>query len=159
MKACSFTGHRVISPDSVKPLENLLSRAIEYVYGEGCREFFVGGAMGFDTMAAKQLISKRITCPDIRLTVIIPCVNQSEHWGYTAREMYAYIVSNADEVIFTSEEYTADCMKIRNAKLVEVCDVLIAYSGNARSGSAQTIRMAEKAGKLIFNLYGKERHA
>ena len=156
MKACSFTGHRDIPISSVKPLEALLARAINYVYNEGCREFYTGGALGFDTMAAKIIIRKRLSCPDIRLTVVIPCVNQSEKWGYFAREMYDYIVSNADEVIFTSEEYTKSCMRIRNAKLVEFCDVLIAYSGRENSGSAQTVRMAEKAGKIVYNLFGKE---
>ncbi len=156
MKACSFTGHRNISSECVNPLERLLSRAIDFVYNEGCREFYTGGALGFDTMAAKLLIRKRLRCPDIKLIVVIPCVNQSEKWGYFAREMYDYIVSNADEVIFTSEEYTSDCMKIRNAKLVELCDVLIAYSGKEYSGSAQTVRMAKKAGKTVYNLFGKE---
>lgn len=156
MKACSFTGHRNINPELVKPLENLLSRAIDYVYNEGCREFYTGGALGFDTMAAKLLIKKRLSCPDIKLTVVIPCVDQSEKWGRFAKEMYNYIVSNADEVIFTSEEYTPDCMKIRNARLVDLCDVLIAYSGKEYSGSAQTVRMASKAGKTIYNLFGKE---
>lgn len=155
MKACSFTGHRIIAPEHVRSLENLLTRAIDYVYNEGCREFYTGGALGFDTMAAKILIKKRLSYPDIKLTLVLPCVNQSERWAYSAREMYDYIASNADEVIFTAEEYSASCMRKRNAKLVELCDVIIAYSGRSNSGSAQTIRMAEKSGKTVYNLYGK----
>jgi predicted Rossmann fold nucleotide-binding protein DprA/Smf involved in DNA uptake len=46
-------------------------------------------------------------------------------------------------------------MKKRNEYLAEVADVVIAYSGRERSGSAQTIRMAEKLGKRVFNLFGK----
>lgn len=157
MKACSFTGHRQIENVRLKPLEELLSRAIDYVYKEGCRTFYTGGALGFDTLAAKLLIKKRIFCPDIKLIVVIPCVDQSEKWGYSARQMYDYIASNADEVIFMSETYTKNCMKIRNEKLVEFCDVLIAYSGREYSASAQTVRMAQKAGKTVYNLFGKER--
>lgn len=157
MKACSFTGHRQISSELIKPLEELLSRAIDFVYKEGCRTFYTGGALGFDTLAAKLLIKKRIFCNDIKLIVVIPCVDQSEKWGYSARQMYDYIVSNADEVVFTSEKYTKDCMKKRNEKLVELCDVLIAYSGKEYSGSAQTVRMAVKAGKTVYNLFGKEK--
>ena len=155
MRACSFTGHRHIEKDHVLPLEHLLARAIDYVYAEGCREFYTGGALGFDTMAAKLLIKKRMVCPDIKLTVVIPCLNQSEKWAYSAKKMYDYIVSNANEVIFTSEVYSKNCMQIRNAKLVELCDVLIAYSGNPISGSGQTIRMAKQADKPVYNLFQK----
>ena len=157
MKACSFTGHRQIEREHIKPLEELLSRAIDYVYNEGCRTFYTGGALGFDTLAAKLLIKKRIFCPDVKLIVVIPCIDQSENWGYAAKQMYDYIASNADEVIFTSESYTRDCMKKRNEKLVEFCDVLIAYSGREYSGSAQTVRMAKKAGKTVYNLFWKEK--
>lgn len=157
MKACSFTGHRHIDPDCIKPLEALLVRAIDYVYGEGCRVFYTGGALGFDTLAAQLLIKKRMYFPDIKLILVIPCVDQADKWGYAARQMYDYVAANADEIIFTSDAYTKSCMKIRNEKLVELCDVLIAYSGREYSGSAQTVRMANKAGKTVYNLFGKEK--
>jgi predicted Rossmann fold nucleotide-binding protein DprA/Smf involved in DNA uptake len=67
--------------------------------------------------------------------------------------MYEYILSSADEVIFTSDSYTKTCMKERNAKLAELADVLIAYSGRKNSGSAQTVRMAKEKGKTVYNLF------
>ena len=153
MKKCSFTGHRVIFDEHYARLDSLLSRAIEYVYSEGCREFYTGGALGFDTMAAKKLIAYRITHNDVRLIVVVPCENQAEKWSSKAKEVYDFILANADEVVFCSEQYTKDCMKRRNEYLVEVCDVLIAYSGRAMSGSAQTVRMATAKGKTVYNLY------
>ena len=153
MEKCSFTGHRTIAYSHINKLEALLSRAIDFVYAEGCREFYTGGALGFDTMAAKKLLSFRMTHSDVRLIVVVPCENQAEKWKCSDREMYEYILSKADEVIFCSETYTSDCMKKRNEFLADVCDVLIAYSGRASSGSAQTVRMAEARGKTVYNLY------
>ena len=154
MKKCSFTGHRVIPVSHSERLDDLLSRAIEFAYSEGCREFYTGGALGFDTMAARKLIAYRISHPDVRFIVVVPCENQAEKWSEADRDAYEYILSCADEVIFSSEEYTKDCMRRRNEYLADVCDILIAYSGKYSSGSAQTVRMAQARGKTVYNLYG-----
>lgn len=153
MKKCSFTGHRVIPYSHSERLDDLLSRAIDFAYSEGCREFYTGGALGFDTMAAKKLIAYRISHSDVRLILVVPCENQAEKWSQSDIGTYEYILSCADEVIFCSEEYTKDCMRQRNEYLADVCDILIAYSGRYSSGSAQTVRMAEARGKAVYNLY------
>ena len=153
MKSCSFTGHRSIPESHRNALETLLLRAIEYAYTNGCRDFYTGGALGFDTMAAKQLIQFKMSHRDVRLIVAVPCKDQAERWTSSQRDMYDYILSCADEVVFCSEEYTKDCMKKRNEYLANTCDILIAYSGRASSGSAQTVRMAKALGKTVYNLY------
>ncbi len=153
MKSCSFTGHRIIEEEYIAPLSDLLIKAIEYVYAEGCRNFYCGGALGFDTMAAKTLISMRIKYSDIRLCIVVPCKNQSENWSVAEMGMYDFILSAADEVIYTSEEYKRGCMRIRNKRLAELCDIMIAFCGREKSGSSQTVKMASDMGKKIFNLY------
>ena len=153
MKNCSFTGHRSIPYSHEERLSSLLGRAIAYAYEEGCRNFYTGGAIGFDTMAARQLISFRISHRDVKIIVAVPCKDQDAMWTDAQKDNYAFILSNADEIIFVSEEYTKDCMRKRNEYLADVCDILIAYSGRSSSGSAQTVRMAEARGKTVYNLY------
>ena len=150
---CSFTGHRQISPEVREGLSDLLRRAVEYAYAEGCRTFMTGGAIGFDTLAAKEVIRFRMSHPDVRLVLILPCLNQDEKWTSYQRSSYNFTLGAADEVIYTSEEYTNTCMAERNALLAERADMLIAYVGRLRSGAAQTVRMAERLGKKIYNLY------
>ena len=150
---CSFTGHRIIDRDHTDAIGDLLSRAVEYAYSEGCRTFYAGGAMGFDTLAAREVIRFRITHPDVSLVLILPCVNQNERWSESATSAYEFILSSADEVRYISDEYTDGCMRERNLALVDACDILIAYVGRSRSGAGQTVRMAEKAGKRVYNLY------
>ena len=142
MKSCSFTGHRVIAAEKTSALEMLIDRAVEYAYGEGCRDFLCGGALGFDTMAARSVIAKRIKYPDMRLLMVLPCKNQTDRWTERERFMYEYTLSVADEVIYISDEYTSSCMKERNLYLAENCDILIAYVGRSNSGAAQTVRFA-----------------
>ena len=150
---CSFTGHRVIAREHNEKIEELLARAISYAYGEGVRFFLTGGAIGFDTLAAKAVISFRMTHPDVRLVLMLPCKNQSLKWNEYERSVYEYTLSVADEVEYLAEEYYDGCMKQRNARLAERCDMLVAYVGKKIGGSAQTLRMAEKLGKRIYNLF------
>lgn len=153
MKGCSFTGHRKIEQSHSGRVDELLDRAIAYTYKLGCRHFYVGGALGFDTAAARRVILFRINHPDAQLHVIVPCKNQSDGWSSSQIRMYEYILSCADSVEFLADEYTDGCMRQRNQRLVDLCDILIAYVSRYNSGSAQTVRMAEKAGKKVYNLY------
>ena len=150
---CSFTGHRRIKPEHMKKMPDLLTRAIKFAYSEGCRDFFSGGAVGFDTLAAREVIRFRISHPDVRLVMLLPCISQDERWSPSQRDAYSYVLKNADEVIYVSEDYTSDCMRKRNLVLAERCDVMISYVSYAKSGSAQTENMARRLEKRVYNLY------
>ncbi len=152
-KVCSFTGHRMINDSHKNTLPELLDRAVEYAYKEGCRDFLSGGALGFDTLAAKAVIRFRLCHPDARLVLVLPCVNQAERWNARDKSAYEYLLSSADEIEYVSDEYTEYCMRQRNFCLASRADILIAYVGRDRSGSAQTARMAQSMGKAVYNLY------
>ena len=156
MKSCSFTGHRSIDTNDIKTLPDLIRRGIEYVYNLGVRRFCVGGALGFDTMAAKEVIRFRMTHPDCELVLVLPCLNQTDNWTNREKEMYDFILSEADLVEYTAEHYYSGCMRVRNRRLVELADVVIAYLKRQPSGAAQTVKMAKEAGKTVYNLYGKK---
>jgi uncharacterized phage-like protein YoqJ len=151
--ACAFSGHRKIEQSLVPSVTEHLARAIRYAYDEGCRDFYCGGAVGFDTLAAREVIRFRMSHTDVRLVLYLPCINQDEKWSYRQSDAYEHILSSADEIKYISEEYTKSCMKERNQALADVADILIVYVGYSTSGSAQTARMGEKAGKRVFNLY------
>ena len=153
MKTCSFTGHRRIEPSHEKALSDLLSRAVNYAYENGCRRFIAGGAIGFDTLAAREVIKFRISHPDVTLVLALPCMNQDKSWSVRQKDAYAYTLSSADEVVYLSEEYTDTCMKERNSYLVFEADMLVAYVSRAASGAGQTLRMANAKGIKVYNLY------
>ena len=153
LKSCSFTGHRSYPDSHRKVLAEHLKRAVEYAYSLGCREFYAGGAIGFDTLAAREIIRFRISHPDVSLILLLPCLNQSEKWSGSDADAYDYILSEADEVRYFSDTYTRGCMQKRNKALAEVCDIMIAYLSRSRSGAAQTVRMAEELEKKVYNLY------
>lgn len=150
---CAFTGHRKIVTEHREVLPELLFDAITHAYDLGCRRFIAGGALGFDTEAARQVIRFRLTHPDVSLVIFVPHLGQADDWSERQRSLYDYILSSANEVRYVSESYDKDCMRRRNKAMAEECDILIAYVNNLRSGSGQTIRMAENLGKEIHNIY------
>ena len=153
MRACGFTGHRSIKEEHKQKLSELLSRAIGYAYEKGCRTFYGGGAIGFDTEDAREVIKFRISHPDVRLVLLLPCMDQADRWSDSQRSTYEYTLSCADEVVYISETYTDGCLKLRNQALAERSDMMISYVGRSTSGAAQTSRMAERLGKNVYNLY------
>ena len=150
---CSFTGHRRIEPEHRKMLVDLLGRAVEYAYSEGCRTFMTGGAIGFDTLAAREVIRFRMTHSDVRLVLVLPCIEQDAKWNEAQKESYNFTLSVADEIVYVSEEYTKSCMAKRNSYLAEHADLVIAYLNRKNSGAAQTVRMAESLNKRVYNLF------
>ena len=152
-RSCSFTGHREIEDRHKGKITALIDRAIAYAYDEGCRDFYLGGALGFDTLAAQEVLRFKLTHPDVTLNFILPCVDQSNMWGGYDVSMYEYLLSRADTVEYTSDTYKKGCMRIRNARLAELCDIMIAYVGRDRSGASQTVGIATRLGKRVYNLY------
>lgn len=153
MKTCSFTGHREIKKEHVKKLPGLVERAINYAYNNGCRKFVAGGALGFDTIAACEVVKFRMRHPDVLLVLFLPCIAQDSKWKPRQKKMYEYLLSEANEIEYVSEEYTGGCMKERNHRIADEADILIAYVSRTNSGAAQTVRMAKEGGKEIHNLY------
>ena len=153
--SCSFTGHRQIKESHKPEISGMLAYAIECAYEQGCRVFYAGGALGFDTVAAKEVIKFRQTHPGVRLVLCLPCQNQDEGWSEQQRSIYKHIASMADEIIYAKDHYTDGCMRERNFLLANKCDILIAYCTRKNSGAYQTIRMAEAMGKDVVNIYDK----
>lgn len=153
MYNCAFTGHRKIKYGHRAGLLHLLSVAVRDAYNRGCRRFIVGGAIGFDTEAAREVVRFRISHPDVTLALFLPCIDQSALWNESQRDSYDFLLSVADEIKYISESYDKDCMRRRNLAMAEECDLMIAYAGNSRSGSAQTVRMATLLGKEVINIY------
>ncbi len=153
MMKCSFTGHRHIKREHTKKIHDLVTRAINFAYSEGCRDFLSGGAVGFDTVCARAVIGFRLVHPDVRLVMVLPCITQDSKWSDAQKDAYSYILANADETIYVSEEYTPSCMRRRNQMLADEADILISYVSRSDSGAAQTERMASRLGKRIYNLY------
>ena len=155
MKSISFTGHRRLSEDAALLSQRLYQR-LEKEIQNGVTDFNTGGALGFDTIAAAVVLKLRELYPHIRLNLILPCSNeeQTAKWLEKERAEFYRILKLANSIEYTSEHYYNGCMKKRNARLVELADCCFCYwDGGERSGTAQTIRMAQRKKIMIVNFY------
>lgn len=151
MKTCCFTGHREMSKNidvAIKRLYLEIDKLIE----NGIDTFLSGGARGYDQISALIIIAKRNAGANIKLVLVLPCKDQDKLWSEKEKNQYKEVLKGADEIIYTSEEYTKDCMKIRNQKLVEMADVCLCALERERTGTAQTVRLAKEKGIEVINI-------
>ena len=151
-KCLSFTGHRRLTPQDVKRLEELLPRALEEYYQQGKRAFLSGGALGFDTLAARAVLALRRFHPDVQLIMVLPCRSQASRWSPMDRRIYQDILAEADQVIYVSEEYFPGCMQKRNRFLVQHGDTCLCFLLRCRGGTWTTVSYAYDLRRTIRNL-------
>ena len=151
----SFTGHRDAYSEE---LRERLRDKVEELINSGADTFCAGGAAGFDTLAAETVLDLQGDYPWISLRLILPCPPeiQTGRFPREAKEQYYRILKNADSVETMSPQYTEDCMRLRNKRLVQLADVIVCCyneAGRYVSGTGQTVRMAQKKGIQVINMY------
>lgn len=151
-KSCCFTGHRIISAEERIRIAPRLKRAIDRLIEIGVTDFYTGGAIGLDTIAAEAIIAARHHHPHIRLILALPCKNQAERWKSSDVLKYEHIKSLADEIIYMSEKYTRQCMHIRNRFMVDHSAYCISYLKKPSGGTYYTVNYATDRGLIIYNL-------
>lgn len=152
--AC-FTGHRLLRPGDRDRLLTWLPGLIEgLIVHRGFRYFGIGGAIGFDLLAADCVLAIKKKYPHVKLIMVLPCKNQTQKWSDTPEVChYEDVLSKADKIVYTSQKYESRCYTIRNRHLVYCSSLVIAYHYyQAGSGTGQTIRMAQEANLEIINL-------
>lgn len=119
-KTCCFSGHRIISNnDYDKVYKKTKQIVVDLIKNKGIRYFGTGGALGFDTLAAHVILDLKKEYPQIKLILVLPCVNQTMKWNQRDIEVYNDIKSKADKVVTLSERYYEGCMQARNRYLVQ----------------------------------------
>lgn len=149
--AC-FTGHRIIPFLQRHKIEKRTEDALIESIEQGYRFFGAGGALGFDTLAAQTVLRLKKTYPQIKLILVLPCLSQTRGWRPEDIAEYERIKAAADKVVYTSQEYTRDCMFKRNRHLVDNSSLCIAYLTENSGGTAYTVDYARSKGLIIRNV-------
>ena len=145
-KTACFTGHRILS--SLFNITRLKSRILELIK-EDYDTFLVGMAIGFDTEAFKVLLELKKEIP-LKIIACIPCLNQQERFNRKQKEEYEFLLSNADDKVVISKEYTPNCMNKRNRFMVDYSSTVIAHLMRENGGTANTVAYAIKSGRRVI---------
>lgn len=151
-KTCCFTGHRNISAEEYNKISTITEKIVESFIKKGYLYFGAGGALGFDTISALTVLKLKKYYPDIRLILVLPCLNQTKGWSKDNIELYEKIRKKADKVVYTSQNYTSDCMQKRNRHLVDNSSLCICYLTENKGGTFYTVKYAREKGLAIVNV-------
>lgn len=155
---CCFTGHRTFRPGELPHIRSALERHILTLHDDrGVRYFGAGGALGFDTLAAETVLALRDSLrPDLRLILVLPCLDQADRWPLADQERYERIRTRADKVVLLSQAYEPGIMHRRNRHLVDCAGFCICYHYKPVGGTAYTVDYARQRGLEIFHCAEEE---
>ena len=151
-RTCCFTGHRAIPekelPDILKRTEQAVRRLIE----RGVIFFGVGGAIGYDTEAAKLLFRLRATnYPQIKVILVSPFKGFTSRWSGEQRAEYARLLPQYDKAVCVAQRASREAYLARDRHLVDGSAYCIAYCTRDSGGTAYTLRYAQQKGLKIVN--------
>ncbi|MBO4355598.1 MAG: DUF1273 family protein [Clostridia bacterium] len=155
MAACCFTGHRDLTDKEYDHAYSSVSHVIkDLYYNFGVTDFYVGGALGFDTVAADALIAAREEGIPLKMILAVPCSDQDKYWTVAAKRTYRRIMEKSDRIVILNNEYYNGCMLERNRYMVDRSDFCVAFlrSSTIKGGTLYTIRYAQKMNKTVVNV-------
>lgn len=156
-RACSvaFTGHRQIPSADVEMVKAEVRKRVRLLYAMGFRNFMSGMALGFDMIAAEEVLRlKDDGCKELRLVAVVPFRGQCERWNIDEQRRYRSLLDSADDVVVLSETYFRSCFFKRNDfMLSHACGLVAYFDGTPKGGTFYTVKRARSIGMDIVNVY------
>ena len=150
----AFTGHRWYDSSRKHSVRKKIEECVREAYRNGITNFISGMAIGFDLMAAELVLSLKQDCPAITLTAALPFGEQASRFNERNKSRYYKCLSQADDIVILSNDYTAKCYLERDRFMVEHSSLLIAcYDGRNKGGTFWTVNYAARIGKNVINIY------
>ncbi len=160
MKTVAFTGHRpekLSFRESEKDEKYLRFRKIQLKIIKrlaelGYTRFISGMARGFDMWAAEDVCALKKENEHIKLVCAVPYVGQQEAWRGEYKSRWEKVVSQSDEVVYTSNQYSKSCFHIRNRYMVDNSEVVVCCFDGTAGGTAYTVDYALKHDKIVIQI-------
>ena len=150
----AFTGHRWYDSSRKHSVRKRIEECVREAYRNGITNFISGMAIGFDLVAAEVVLSLIQECPAITLTAVLPFREQASRFNELNKCRYYKCLSQADDIVILSNDYTAKGYLERDRFMVEHSALLIAcYDGRNRGCTFWTVNYAARTGKNVINIY------
>lgn len=150
---CCFTGHRNIRKNEEIEIRNKVMKQILSLIDQGVDIFYVGGAIGFDMLAAEALLDLRDKeNAKIKIISVLPFPEWREGWAENEKMRQDSIMEKSNEILYVNKEGSREAYLSRDRKMVDESDYCIAYCTRRSGGTAYTIRYAMKKDLQVFNM-------
>ena len=154
-QTCCLTGHRVIPPgEERKILTRTRYILLKLIREKNVRYFGVGGAVGFDMLAAEYLLHlKAHKEQQIKVISVLPYPEwrETEDWTDELRLRENRILRACDKVVYVRPAYEKNVFLLRDRKLVDGSAYCVSYCNRPRTGTAYTVRYALDHGVRVYN--------
>ena len=119
VKTCAISNCGLISQRKLEKVVKKLRNEIDNLIAQGVTEFISSGDIGFDQMAAAFVLDRKKHNANIRLKFALPCRNQDEKWGEKQKQLYHFLLNEADEVVYLSNKQSPNSMTERVNYMVD----------------------------------------
>ena len=151
-KTCCFTGHREIPIDQLSIVKQRTEEYIRRLIDKGVIYFGVGGALGYDTLVARLLLTLRETeFNHIKVILVYPFHGFTNCWTPAQQATYNELLLKYDKRVCISKQAGKGAYLQRNRHLVDFSGYCIAYCTRPTGGTAYTLRYAQVKGLNIWN--------
>ena len=158
-ETCAITGHRPSrfkwkyneNNNGCRRLKKRLREQIIWLYAQGVRRFYVGGALGVDLWCGEILLrlKEQEAYRDIALVLALPFQGHDVAWDERSRRRMAFLIRHSAETVTvgTEDQTPAVNYRRRNEYMVDHADILLAVyddDRSIRSGTGITVHYARK---------------
>ena len=151
-KVCCFTGHQDIMPGEEQKIRTRVRYLVRDLMARDVIYFGVGGARGFDMLAAEYIIHVREDVKNrVRLISVLPYPGYMDSWPEAERRRQEEIIRKSNKVVWVSRENHSGVFYERDRKLVDGSGVVISYCHRVTGGTAYTVRYAMEQGIPVMN--------
>ena len=154
-QTCCLTGHRIIPPgEEAKIMTRARNILLRLIREKNVRYFGVGGAVGFDMLAAEYLIDLREHRErQLKIVSVLPWPGwrETDDWTDALRAREEKILQASDKVVYVRQEYEKNIFLLRDRRLVDGSGYCVSYCNRLRTGTAYTVRYALDHGVKVFN--------
>ena len=153
-KTCCFTGHRDIPTDRTQEIaERTANEVRRLIVNHGVRFFGVGGAIGYDMLAARVLFRlKETEFPDIKVILVYPFDGFTDRWLPTQIADHQRLLPKYDKVVCVCDRPSREAYLTRDRHLVDGSAYCITYCTRNYGGTAYTVCYARQQGLQVWNV-------
>lgn len=154
-KTCCFSGHRELPAEKVQQLATKIEKAVrDLIVKHGVCYFGVGGAIGFDTLAAKVLFQMRKSeFPQIKVILVYPFDGYTRWWTREQKREYRMLLPKYDKVVCVVDQAGKEAYLWRNRHLVDGSGYCIYYCTRKEGETAYTVADAKSRGLHMIGLH------
>lgn len=152
-QTCCFTGHRILSAHEKARIPAKLDSILLPLIEQEVRVFWLGGALGFDTLVTEHLLTLKRQFPQLVICLAFPFDGYRNRWNETQKSHAANIDAQADQIVYCSHTQSKGAFLQRNRYMVDQSRYCIAYCNRSAGGTAYTLRYAQQKGLVIQNLF------